>query len=150
MLEAEHLLLRGPFPASILRLGGVYGPGRERLIERVRRGTAVCIEGPPVYSNRIHRDDCAAALRHLMGLPGPDPLYLGVDREPVEECTVFRWLAAELGVPPPRVEETPGSTASRRRGNKRCSSAKLIRSGYVFRYPTFREGYGALLASADA
>jgi nucleoside-diphosphate-sugar epimerase len=146
MLDAERLLLGSSFPATILRLGGIYGPGRAGLIERVRKGEAVCIDGPATYTNRIHRDDCAGALQHLMSLPQQEGLYLGVDHEPAEEGEVLRWLAAQLGVPPPRVERSTDLGPRRRRaGNKRCRNTKLVASGYVFRYPTFREGYGALL-----
>jgi nucleoside-diphosphate-sugar epimerase len=155
MLEAEWLLLGGPFPATILRLGGIYGPGRAGLVERVRRGEAVYTDGPPVYTNRIHRDDCTGALQHLMSLSQPEALYLGVDHEPAEECEVLRWLAAQLGVPPPRMMTSSESGAQRRRGpprprrragNKRCRNTKLVASGYTFRYPTYREGYSALLS----
>ena len=147
MLEAEGLVRSGPFPATVLRLGGIYGPGRVGLIERVRRGEAVCIDGPPTYTNRIHRNDCVGALQHLMSFPQPEDLYLGVDYEPAEECVVLRWLAGRLGVPPPRVEKPGMGGAQRRRaGNKRCRNARLVASGYVFRYPTFRDGYGALLS----
>jgi nucleoside-diphosphate-sugar epimerase len=146
-LHGEQLLLGGPFPATVLRLGGIYGPGRTRLIEEVRAGRAACVPG--LWSNRIHRDDCAGALRHLMLLERAGPLYLGVDREPVELCEIQRWLAARLGVAAPAVNEgadpstsTPGR---RRRSNKRCSSGRLAGSGYRFLFPTFREGYASLL-----
>lgn len=145
MLEAERLLLKSSFPATVLRFGGIYGPARAGLIERVRQGKAACVDGPPIYTNRIHRDDCAGALQHLMELHQPDDIYIGVDHEPAEECAVVRWLAAQLGVPSPRVERSSG-VGSRRRGNKRCRNTKLVDSGYIFRYPTFREGYAALLA----
>ena len=146
MLEAERLLLGSPFPATILRLGGIYGPGRVGRIERVRRGEAVCIDGPPTYTNRIHHDDCAGALQHLMAHPQPEDLYIGVDDEPADECAVLRWLATQLGVPPPRVERSADLGPRRQRGNKRCRNARLVASGYIFRYPTFRDGYGALLS----
>jgi hypothetical protein len=82
-----------------------------------------------------------------MLLPQPDPLYLGVDHEPADQCTLLRWLAAQLGAPPPRLEAVPASDTRRHRTNKRCCNAKLVASGYVFRYPTFRDGYAALLAA---
>lgn len=150
VLEGERLLQGSQFPATVLRLGGIYGPGRTRLVESVRKGLAVCEEGPPVYTNRIHRDDCAGALRHLMKLPQPDPLYLGVDHEPAEQSVVLRWLATQLGVSPPQAG--PFSEAEKRRhhSNKRCLSARLVASGYAFRYPTFREGYTALLAKEES
>jgi nucleoside-diphosphate-sugar epimerase len=145
VLEGERVLLSGPFPATVLRLGGIYGPGRARLIERVRQGIAVCSGGSPLYTNRIHRDDCAGALRHLMTLASPDRLYLGVDHVPAEQCEVLRWIAGQLGVPPPSMEMISGSESQRRQSNKRCSNSKLVASGYVFRYPSFRDGYGPLL-----
>ena len=147
VLEGERLLLDGPFPATIIRFGGIYGPGRTSLLERVRQGLAPCRDGPPLYTNRIHRDDCAGALHHLMSLPLPESLYIGVDHESADQCEVLRWLAAQLGAPAPRVEALPGTDTRRHRTNKRCRNAKLVASGYVFRYPTFREGYAALLAA---
>jgi nucleoside-diphosphate-sugar epimerase len=150
VLEGERLLLGGLFPATVLRLGGIYGPGRTRLIDRVRRGLAVCPDGPPLYTNRIHRDDCAGALHHLMNVDQPDQIYIGVDHEPAEQCEVLRWLAARLGVSPPGVEPPSGTEVRRHQSNKRCSSAKLVTSGYTFRYPTFRDGYMALLDEGGA
>jgi nucleoside-diphosphate-sugar epimerase len=150
VLEGEKLLLDGPFPATVLRLGGIYGPGRTSLIERVRQGLATCREGPRLYTNRIHRDDCAGALHHLMTLPQPDACYIGVDHEPADYCDLLRWLAAQLGAPMPRIEASSGGDSRRHRTNKRCRHDKLIASGYRFHYPTFREGYAALLAQATA
>ena len=149
VLEGERLLLGSSFPSTVLRLGGIYGPDRTRLIERVRQGLAVCQDGPPLYTNRIHRDDCAGALRHLMTLAEPASLYLGVDHEPAEQCEVLRWLARQLGVSPPRLEPPLGSTPPRQ-SNKRCSNTRLVASGYAFRYPGFRDGYSALLDAGGA
>jgi nucleoside-diphosphate-sugar epimerase len=149
VLEGERLLLNGPFPATVIRFGGIYGPGRTSLMTRVRQGVAACREGPPLYTNRIHRDDCAGALQHLMTLPQPDAVYLGVDHEPADYCDVLRWLAVQLGAPPPQVEAMSGGDGRRHRTNKRCRNAKLVASGYVFRYPTYREGYTALLGASS-
>lgn len=146
VLEGERLLLDGPFPATAVRFGGIYGPSRTRLIERVRQGLAPCREGPPLYTNRIHRDDCAGVLQHLMTLPTPEALYVAVDHEPAEYCDVLRWLAGQLGAPMPRVEAASRADTRRHRTNKRCRNSKLVASGYVFHYPTFREGYTELLA----
>jgi nucleoside-diphosphate-sugar epimerase len=147
VLEGERLLLGGPFPATVLRFGGIYGPGRVSLIERVHQGLAVCRDGPVLYTNRIHRDDCAGALHHLMTLPQPEALYLGVDHAPTDLCDVLRWLAAQLGAPTPRVEAVTDDDTRRQRTNKRCRNARLVASGYSFDYPTFRDGYTALLAA---
>jgi nucleoside-diphosphate-sugar epimerase len=148
VLEGEHLLLDGPFPGTVLRLGGIYGPGRTSLIERVRQGQAACSDGPSRYTNRIHRDDCAGALQHLMTLAQPERLYIGVDHEPADQCDVLRWLAAQLGAPPPRLEGAAATDRRRPQTNKRCRNDRLLASGYVFQYPTFRDGYAALLTTA--
>ncbi|HKG20930.1 MAG TPA: SDR family oxidoreductase [Blastocatellia bacterium] len=149
VLEGEGLLLNSSYPVTILRLGGIYGPGRARLIESVRKGMAACDDGPPAYANRIHLDDCAGALRHLMGLEDPGSIYLGVDNEPADQCAVLRWLSAKMGAAQPRVARSEQDMESREsrvfRSNKRCNNARLIASGYVFRYPTFREGFASLL-----
>ena len=71
--DAEQVLLGGPIAGTVVRVGGIYGPGRQRLIDSVRRGEACCFEGPPRYLNHVHRDDCAGALAHLMGLDSPRP-----------------------------------------------------------------------------
>ncbi|HVF90910.1 MAG TPA: SDR family oxidoreductase [Blastocatellia bacterium] len=146
VLEGEGLLLNSSYPVTILRLGGIYGPTRARLIDSVRMGTATCDDGPPTYANRIHLDDCAGALRHLMGLKAPGSIYLGVDNEPADQCAVLRWLATKLGAAQPRLAKSERDMESRAfRSNKRCNNARLIASGYVFRYPTFREGFASLL-----
>lgn len=143
LLEGEAVVRGGPFPATVLRLAGIYGPGRTRMIEQVRRGEAVCAAGPS-YTNRIHRDDCAGALRHILSLEDPDDLYLGVDDDPCDRAAVLRWLSAPLGRPMPQVEQGSGAGA---RGNKRCSNRRLLASGFQLRYPSFRDGYSAMLAA---
>ena len=146
LLEAERLLagrLSGTSSAVVaLRLGGIYGPGRTRLIDQVRTGAAI-IPAVPRYTNRIHRDDAAGAIVRLCTMEDdPSPVYLGVDNDPAELGNVLRFLAAELGrdVPP------TGDAGDPRGGNKRCSNALLRGTGYSFRYPTFREGYRDILA----
>ena len=140
LLEGERVMAEGLFPATVVRLAGIYGPGRTRSIVRALEAPAG--DGPPVYANRIHRDDCAGVLRHLMLLPETAPLYLAADYEPADRRTVAEWLSARLGRPLP---EASSSGARPRRTNKRCSNARLAASGYEFRYPTFREGFAGLL-----
>ncbi|WP_314195019.1 SDR family oxidoreductase [uncultured Arthrobacter sp.] len=146
MREAEeHLLKRLDGTETtpvVLRLGGIYGPGRTRLIDQVRTGAAV-IPDQPRYTNRIHRDDAAGAIVHLCTMsPVPSPVYLGVDNDPAELGDVLRFLAAELGLNGPPT----GSLGAARGGNKRCSNALLRETGFSFKYPSFREGYRDILA----
>ena len=147
LLEAEALLAASPFPGVALRLGGIYGPRRTRLVERVRKGQAFIARGAPQYTNRIHRDDCAGVIDHLLELPEPDPLYVGVDDEPAEEGEVLRWLAGVLGAPEPQTAQR-GQEPMRRSGSKRCRNQRLRSSGYAFRFPSYREGYTAVLSAS--
>ncbi|MDJ0788781.1 MAG: SDR family oxidoreductase [Myxococcota bacterium] len=146
LLEGEALARAAG--GTVLRFGGIYGPGRRSLIERVARGEARYVPGPPRYTNRIHADDCAGSIRHVLGVESPagGDVYVGVDEHPAPEREVFEWLAERLGAPAP--EPGPLDPQSRRgSANRRASSQKLRRAGYRFRFPTYREGYAALLAS---
>ncbi|MDG4595588.1 MAG: SDR family oxidoreductase [Candidatus Contendobacter sp.] len=153
----ERLMWDSPWPAVAVRFGGIYGPGRTRLIDSVRAGTAARPAGPPLYTNRIHRDDCARVLEHLLFLLGPAPLYLAVDDDPAPLGEVLSWLATQLGVPEPPLAAHPplkpgagiGDPALRMRASKRCRNARLRASGFQFRYPSYRDGYAALLRLAD-
>jgi len=145
LLEGEALAQQAPIPVTRVRFAGIYGPRRTRLVDRVRSGNAVYRKSPPQWTNRIHRDDAAGALRHLMGLAAPESLYLGVDCEPATEQGVLEWLSGALGAPPPR--PGPAGDAAGRGGesNKRCRNRRLLDSGYRFLYPSYREGYQAVL-----
>jgi nucleoside-diphosphate-sugar epimerase len=149
----EQWMWDSNWPAVVVRFGGIYGPGRTRLIDSVRAGTATRPVGPPLYTNRIHRDDCARVLEHLLFLPAPAPLYLAVDDDPAPLGEVLSWLATQLGLPePPLAADAAlkpgagtGDSASRMRASKRCRNARLRASGFQFRYPGYRDGYAALL-----
>lgn len=147
LLEAEELVRSSGLPCTIVRFAGIYGPGRTRLVTGVRDGTLRCHDGEPSYSNRIHRDDCAGFLAHLaLHVAAPEPLYLGVDDEPTDRCTVYHWLAARLGVPPPHERGAgPPAEPAGRGGSKRCRNERLRSSGYALRFPSFREGYAPLV-----
>ncbi len=137
LLEGERAAQEARSCAVVVRFGGIYGPGRTRLINLVRKG------GPCAathYTNRIHRDDCAGVLRHLMRIERSSPVYVGVDHDSVTQCEVMDWIAERLAVPrPSRSEGNPKVTG------KRCDNTRLVSCGYGFEYPSFREGYGALI-----
>ena len=97
----------------------------------------------------------------------PAAVYLGVDNEPAELGDVLEFLAAELGLPAPAAESTGAARAAgaaaggaagaaaggkaaggepSRGGNKRASNGLIRSTGFEFQYPSFREGYRAVLA----
>ncbi|MFJ4228469.1 SDR family oxidoreductase [Paenarthrobacter nicotinovorans] len=144
LLEAEDLLFArtAGTRAISVRLGGIYGPGRTRLIDQVRSGKAT-IPAQSKHTNRIHRDDAAAMIVHLATMEQePEAVYLGVDDDPAEYGDVLRFLAGELQLPAPPV----GPASDGGAGDKRCSNSRLRSTGFTFAYPSFREGYRAILA----
>ncbi len=144
LLEAERVALESVYPASVVRLGGIYGPGRTSLIDKVASGEARG-SSSPVFTNRIHRDDCARVIWHTLGLQQPASIYVAVDHEPADQRDVMNWIAARMGVALPRAENESVGESRKVRSNKRCSNQLLLNSGYSFLYPTFREGYESLI-----
>lgn len=144
MRKAEQALIDHALPGTVVRFSGIYGPGRDRLIHQVGEGR-VAPSTPIMYSNRIHRDDCAGVLVHLIGrhLAGQalEALYLGSDCEPAPLHEVMAWLATQLKVEATETIQSP----LRRRASKRCDNTRLLESGYRFRYPSYREGYAQVL-----
>ena len=139
MLSAERLLHGSRVPSTVLRRGGIYGPGRTRMIDRVRGGEPVAGADAPAFTNRIHRDDAAAAIAHILSLDVPAATYLGVDEEPADSGEILAWIAHRLGMAPaPAPVPAPDS-------GRRCSNRALLESGFRLTYPTYREGYGSLM-----
>ncbi len=121
---------------TVLRLSGLYGGSSTRLLDRVREGR---IDDPHRWTNRIHREDAAAAVVHLLTTEAvPDPLYLGTDDGPAQLGDVAAYLADRLDAPaPPQADPTQGH-------GKRLANARLRATGWAPTYPSYREGYSAV------
>lgn len=139
LLEAEALAGRSAPNSTVVRFSGIYGPGRDYLVRKVASGEASCREHPPQWTNRIHADDCAGVLAHLLTLDRPEALYCASDSHPAPRCEVLDWLARQLGVSPPLRE------GSDRGQGKRVANARLLASGYRLIHPDFRSGYQEML-----
>ena len=143
MREAEQLALNSGLPASLVRLTGLYGPGREWLLKQVRQGYRVVSE-PPLYGNRIHVDDAAGLLAYLLQADARgvalDDCYIGVDDQPAPLHDVVAWLREQL-----EVSHWSDDSTGRGSGSKRCSNARARALGWTPQYPSYREGYGAIL-----
>ncbi|MEW9624024.1 NAD-dependent epimerase/dehydratase family protein [Rhodanobacter geophilus] len=140
LLEAEQWLAAQAVPSTVLRLAGLYGPGRLQLVERLRGGALRVPREVPHWANRIHVDDAAAAVAHLLRLPVPGPLYLGVDDTPLPLDELYDFLAQLVDAPPPPEGPAPAGV-----GSKRLSNARLRASGWMPQWPDARDGYAALL-----
>lgn len=156
LLEAEQVWADSGLPSCSVRLGGLYGPGRDHLLRRLRSGKRsaepphypshhLAHHPPPHYSNRIHRDDAVGLLAHLLGIVaegGHLPARCcGVDSEPAPLVEIERWLAEAMGLDWSRLEVD----AVGRGGNRRVSNRALLASGYQMLYPSYREGFATML-----
>ena len=140
LLQMEQLAASCTAQLIVARVSGIYGPGREGMIRLAASEGLEIQQSPPNYTNRIHRDDVAAALMHLLLLDDPQALYLVSDDLPVAKYDVLAWIAAALGKPTPK-----GLSADSGSGGKRVDNQRLRRSGFRLNYPDYRAGYGAIL-----
>jgi nucleoside-diphosphate-sugar epimerase len=143
--ESEQWLSAQKVSSVALRLAGLYGPGRMQLIERLRGGQAHAPRDRCHWANRMHVDDAAAAIVHVLGLPQPDAVYLGVDDTPLPLDVLYDDLAALIGAPP-----VPAGPAPAGIGSKRLSNARLKATGFRVRWPDARLGYADLLGVNDS
>jgi nucleoside-diphosphate-sugar epimerase len=153
IIAAEQRLLHSGHNASVVRFAGIYGVPGGRLLSRIRRGE-LCPPMPVSYTNRIHRDDCAGFLAHLLRLAEAGktllPVYIGVDDLPAPRYEVESWLAREMGLEYPLGVQSGAvddPTRHNTAGHKRCRNSALHDSGYQLIYPDYKTGYGALLAA---
>ena len=140
--------------ADILRLAGIYGPGRNALVN-LHRGEARRIVKPGQVFNRTHVDDIAqiSSLALTRGLEGQ--VWNVADDEPAAPQDVIAYAACLLGLEPPPEEPFEGATLSPMArefyaDNKRVSIAKAkAELGFAPAYPTYREGLKALAAMGE-
>ncbi len=151
MLEAERVALDGPIPALVARIAGIYGPGRDSIVRRVASGEARIPPGQSAFGSLIHRDDCAAALHHLLDLPAPAPRYVIADDEPGTLADRLRHIAALLGLDDLPVGDDPTASPWMRQRpgdrGKRLDNSRLRASGFELTWPSYREGYAAVVAA---
>ncbi len=138
---------RTGLPVSILRLSGIYGPGRNALV-KLHAGTARRLVKPGQVFNRIHVDDIAGATAHLAAHTA-DGLWNVTDDEPAPPQDVVAFASELMGIaPPPEIAFETADLSPMARSfygeNKRVSNRKLKESGYGFRYPDYRAALTAL------
>lgn len=132
----------------ILRLAGLYGPGRHFLLDQVRARQPLPGTGTHRL-NLVHRDDVCTAIEMALGVVDgvASEIFNVVDDTPATKEEVVRWLAAAAGVPPPRFDPTQRS----RRGavpDRRISNARIKKLlGWRPEYADYRSGYRQILAA---
>ncbi|MCO5161260.1 MAG: SDR family oxidoreductase [Mesorhizobium sp.] len=155
-LEAEKdwsdLAAKRGVPLAILRLSGIYGPGRNAFVN-LEKGTARRIVKPGQIFNRIHVDDIAGSLFHLARRETGGVFNI-TDDEPAPPQDVVGFAADLMGVaPPPEIDFDTAELTPMARSfygeNKRVSNAKLKATGYRFVHPNYRAALTAMWEKGD-
>ena len=157
-VEAERAwsAVRPEAAVDLLRLAGIYGPGRS-VFNEVQAGRARRVDKPGHQFGRIHRDDIAGALLAAIGQDRPPGTRVlnGSDDEPAASADVIAEAARLLGLDPPPLipfaEAWPGMSPMARSfwADDRKVRSELTQEwlGRRWRYPTYREGLRAILAA---
>lgn len=152
--RSEELLEAAPAAARvrhfILRLAGIYGPGRHHLLDQLRAGASVLNGSGEHHLNLVHRDDIVAAIMACLLAPAGhgSAIYNVADTAPARRAEVVAWLAARLGRAVPSFD---GSTTLRRGGapmpDRVIASDRIRRElGWQPGHPDFRSGFESLLS----
>jgi nucleoside-diphosphate-sugar epimerase len=138
--------------ARVLRLPGIYGPGRSAL-ERLREGKAHRINLPDQVFSRVHVDDIVqGCIKALSAAPGA---YNLADDMPSSQNAVIEFAARLLGLEPPPLQSLDAAHLSPLARafyaeNRRVANGKAKRLlGWQQRFPSYREGLAACLATAQ-
>ncbi len=155
-LEAERawqaLAQETGLPVAILRLSGIYGPGRNAFVN-LENGTARRLVKPGQVFNRIHRDDIAGALRHLAERRRGG-IFNVTDDTPAPPQDVVAYAASLMGVaPPPETDFETAQLSPMARSfygeNKRVANTALRRAGYRLRFADYRAALDHMWAAGD-
>lgn len=142
--DMEGLVANQEIPWTLLRGGSFYGPGTgssERLLERAANGSLTLDGDGSHYLSPVHVEDMAQAFLKAIERPPARRVFNVVDDHPVTQADLFGFLAKITGGPPPTRDRT-GQAPS-----LRCSNARIRREfGFSPRYPSYREGYAAMLS----
>lgn len=155
LVQAEQQLLnafqQSKFPAVILRVAGIYGPGRGHYFKQFLQGEARIPGHGENFLNMIHVDDVVGAILAALKNGRPGEIYNVVDDEPVMLVHFYRWLSETLGKwMPPFVREDAEEIRKRGTTNKKVLNRRLkMELGFTCKYPTFRQGYSAEIQRLD-
>ncbi len=138
LIATEDILLGADWDAvTILRVAGIYGPGRD---PRARMSNAVALPQRGEYwTNLAHRDDIVGAVMHVVAEMPSARVFNVSDGAPAQAADVARWLVGASGGEPGAL--VFGNAEQRSRNDQRVSNAALVASGWSPRYPSFRDGF---------
>ena len=136
----------------VIRLAGIYGPQRHFLLNQLKDGSGPIPGRGDYHMNMIHRDDITCAILAALGGTAPSGIYNICDDQPATKEVVLSYLAGQLDLPvpkfdpdniPPRLQRRGGRMPDRKIANRKAK-AQL---DWQPTYPTYRQGYAALLGA---
>jgi len=132
MLAGERAVLTsGIAQATVLRFGGLYGPGRHYLLDQLKRGENVIGGRVDHYINYLHREDAAGAILAAAEIETRGAhLYNVTDGHPVTKADLAVWISAQLHLPTPIFDaDAPAGPRVRRSGQVQPS--RIIDAGLI-------------------
>ncbi|HET8539966.1 MAG TPA: NAD-dependent epimerase/dehydratase family protein [Anaeromyxobacter sp.] len=148
LVEAERLVTGAAaagLRASVVRLSGLYGPGRAGIVERVRSGGLALGPGDDAWMNFCHLEDAVSFVLAALDRGRAGAIHHGSDAAPARRREVVEWIAARLGIPPRRSEASAGGPSRRI-----LSEATRRELGVSLAFPSFRDGLDPLLPRAPS
>jgi nucleoside-diphosphate-sugar epimerase len=142
LMEAETVARQLKDKATILRLSGIYGPNRKRMIQLAQSNPG---NWPATnnWSNRIHEEDAARfivfLMKRIMMKESIEPLYLVTDGVPTKQYDVLTWIRNRLQLTTDTIELPILESG------KQLQSVLLNQTGFVLKYPDFTYGYEAII-----
>jgi nucleoside-diphosphate-sugar epimerase len=142
LMEAETVARQLKDKATILRLSGIYGPNRTRMIQLAQSNPG---NWPATnnWSNRIHEEDAARfivfLIKRIMTKESIEPLYLVTDGVPTKQYDVLTWIRNRLQLTTDTIELPILESG------KQLQSVLLNQTGFVLKYPDFTYGYEAII-----
>ncbi len=142
LMEAETVARQLKDKATILRLSGIYGPNRKRMIQLAQSNPG---NWPATnnWSNRIHEEDAARfivfLMKRIMMQESIEPIYLVTDGVPTKQYDVLTWIRNRLQLTTDTIE------LPILENGKQLQSVLLNQTGFVLKYPDFTYGYEAII-----
>ena len=142
LMEAETVARQLKDKATILRLSGIYGPNRKRMIQLAQSNPG---NWPATnnWSNRIHEEDAARfivfLMKRIMMNESIELLYLVTDGVPTKQYDVLTWIRNRLQLTTDTIELPILESG------KQLQSVLLNQTGFVLKYPDFTYGYEAII-----
>ena len=142
LIEAEAVAGQLKDRVTILRLSGIYGPNRTRMIQLAQSNPG---NWPATnnWSNRIHEEDAARfivfLIKRIMLKEPIEPLYLVTDGIPTKQYDVLTWIRKRLQLTTDTIEIPILESG------KQLQSVLLNQNGFILKYPDFTYGYEAII-----